>query len=345
MKILNLTESADWDIVAYQVLHLSIHFARKGHNVLVLCPENTRLFAECSKSKVNVKPLSLFNKLGLLKSKFDIVNIYCPREIESFLIRRMAQRNRVLITEVKMGNSHLPKFKNLEPVITCFMASCPSIKENLTQNQIDPHKIYVVPPCINMTRWESAMLVRPAMLAKRPYKIGTITMDKTLHEQEFFLKVAQKVINRIPNTDFLIIGIHDDSIRALARDLKISTKIQILGERTDIPEIMVMLHVFVKTSTTAGLSMSLIEAMASAVACVVPKIKGLSDFTMHEKNGVLVEPQNVDSTAAGIIYLLENPALMQTIARMGYEYVNSNMSLAVVSNFLMNIYEDILISK
>lgn len=345
MKILNLTESSDWDISAYQILHLSAHFAKKGHNVLVMCPENTRLFAECSKTRVSVKPLSLVNKLNLLKSKFDIVNIYCLRDLESFIIRRLAAKNKVVISEVKMGTSHLPKFKVLEPAITCFLASCPSIKENLIQHQIDPQKIYVVPPAINMTRWESAMLVKSAMLSKRPYKIGTITTDTTLKEQEFFLKVAQKVINRIPNTDFLIVGVGDNSIRMLARDLNISTKIQILGERNDIPEIMAILHIFVKTSMKPGLSMSLIEAKASGVACVVPKIKALSDFTVHDKNGILVEPQNVDSFAGGIIYLLENLPLMQTIARMGYEHVNNNMSLQVVSNFILNIYEDILISR
>jgi glycosyltransferase involved in cell wall biosynthesis len=126
----------------------------------------------------------------------------------------------------------------------------------------------------------------------------------------------------------------------MARDLNISHKVDVLYERNDIPEVMAMMHIFVKTSVRDGLSMALIEAQASGVACVLPRLRGLSDFTVHERNGLLVEPGNHDAYVQSIIHLIENPQLCHNISRMAFDHVNFNMSVPAVANLLERLYED-----
>ena len=217
--------------------------------------------------------------------------------------------------------------------------------ENLCGAGINHAGTFIVPPAINIGRWESAMLIKSAMFHKRPYKVGTISMDKTLKEQGFFLRMAKEVLKVLPDTHFMVVGSKDERLRTMARDLGISHKVDVLWERTDIPEIMAMLHIFVKAADHAGLSMSLIEAQASGVACVVPRVRGLSDCIIHERNGLLVEPGNVQSFASAITYLIANPSVCHTISKMAYDQVNFNMSVPVVNNLLFRLYEDVTAAK
>jgi glycosyltransferase involved in cell wall biosynthesis len=103
---------------------------------------------------------------------------------------------------------------------------------------------------------------------------------------------------------------------------------------------MAMLHIFVKVTDRPGLSMSLIEAQASGVACVVARVRGLSDSIMHERNGLLAAPGNIASFVRAITYLTENQSVCHTFSRMAYDQVNFNMSVPVVANLMCRLYED-----
>jgi glycosyltransferase involved in cell wall biosynthesis len=117
----------------------------------------------------------------------------------------------------------------------------------------------------------------------------------------------------------------------------------VLWDRTDMPEVMAMLHLFLKTSTRSGMSLSLIEAQASGVACVIPKVRGLADYIVNGRNGIAVEPGDVLSFAEAVVSLIENPTLCHTISRMAYDLVNFNMSMPVVTNLMQRLYEDALL--
>jgi len=184
------------------------------------------------------------------------------------------------------------------------------------------------------------MLIKPAMFQKRPYKVGTVSMDPTLREQELFLMMAREVLEVLPDTDFMLIGVKNEKLREFARSLDISHKVDILSERNDMPEVMAMMHIYAKTARRPGLSMSLIEAQASGVTCVIPRLKGLSDFTVNERNGVIVEPEDALALARAVIRLIGNPGVCHNMSKMAFDYVNNNMSVPVVANILLRLYED-----
>ena len=315
-----------------------------GHKASVLCPRGSRLYLECQKLKVRVLPLTLGAKLGFFEpGGWDIAHFYNPSDLNPLFLKKARASARVFITQIKLGNQKTyQKLAALEPYVDIFVGACNSVQEEFLRAGIDQRKTFLVPPCINIGRWESAMLIKPAMFQKRPYKVGTVSMDKSLKEQELFLTMAKHVLASLPDTHFMVIGLKDERIRDIARRLGISDKVDVLWERSDVPEIMAMMHIYAKTARRDGMSMSLIEAQASGVACVIPRLKGLSDFTVHDRNGLIVEPDNAASCAAAVTRLIEHPDLCHWMSKMAFDYVNNNMSLPVISNILLRLYEDAL---
>lgn len=345
MNILNVCESADWDMAAYQALYTALHFSRLKHNAAVLAPKNSPLYQECRKLKVDVRPLTFGAKFGLFEpGGWDVAHFYDPAGLNPLFLKNATASSRIFITQIKLGNPEsFEKLAALEPYVDIFVGACNSVQEEFLRAGIDQRKTFLVPPGINLGRWESAMLIKPAMFQKRPYRVGTISMDASLKEQELFLTMAGHVLRVMPDTNFMVVGLKDERIRAFARELGISHKVDVLWGRNDVPEIMAMMHIYAKTARREGMSMSLIEAQASGVACVIPRLRGLSDFTVHDRNGLIVEPDDAASCAGAVIRLIGNPEMCHKMSKMAFDYVNNNMSLPVVVNILLRLYEDALV--
>ncbi len=344
MNILNVCQGGDWDIVAYQALHTAARFLRLGHNAAVVCPRGSRLAQECAKLKVQVKPFTLGAKLGFFDAAgWDIVHFYDPENLNPMILKKIRPAGRIFVSRVKFGGPRtFERLAAAQPYVDRFLAACVSIQEDMLNSGIDRPKTFMVPPCLNIGRWESAMLIKPAMGQKRVYKVGTVSMDRTLREQELFLLMAKEVLEVQPETNFMVVGLREERLRQLARNLGISHKVDVLWERNDMPEVMAMMDVCAKTARREGMSMSLMEAQASGVACVVPRLRGLSDFTVHDHNGLIVEPEDILAYTRAVLRLIGDPQLCHRMAKEAFGYVNDNMSVPVVANLLVRLYEETL---
>ena len=342
MNILNICDSEDWDLVSYQVLHTAARFVKLGHRAAVICPKKSRLYSECEKLRIQVQPVTLGGKFGFFETGgWDIVHFYNPSTLNPLFLKKARASSRIFVTQLKLGNKRsFERLSTMDLYIDRFIAGCPSVQEEFYHVGIDQRRTFMVPPALNIGRWESAMLIKPAMFLRRPYRVGIVSMDPTFREQELFLLMAKEVLAVLPNTNFLVVGQKDDRARDMARKLDISHKVDVLWERGDMPEVMAMLHIFAKTSLREGLSMSLIEAQASGVTCVIPRLRGLSDFSVNDRNAVIVEPGDVLGYARAVVNLINNPPVCHTMSKMAFDYVSNNMSLPVVCNLLLRLYEE-----
>ena len=187
------------------------------------------------------------------------------------------------------------------------------------------------------------MRVKSMMFKARPYQIISVSMDKSLKEQTFFLKIAKRIMEVFPeDVLFTLLGNTSAKLRDIAREMQVSSKVNILANRKDVPELMAIAHVFVKTTFIDSLSLSVIEAQASGIPCIIPRLKGLSDFTLDGKNGILVEPGNINSYANAIIKILKDSKLTSEISKFAFDYIDNNMATDISANLLSSVYEDVL---
>lgn len=120
-------------------------------------------------------------------------------------------------------------------------------------------------------------------------------------------KVIIQALGKINNSDihYVIAGQGNkyDELRILAK--KQGVNLHLLGYRTDVCELYNMADVFVFPSFREGLSVSLMEAMASGLPCVVSEIRGNVDL-IDQNGGYLCEPSDYESFSIAIRNIINN---------------------------------------
>lgn len=357
MNIVKVTEASDWDAGINQVLLMSKELSRRGHKVTVVCPAKSVLDLLCAKEKIPVRNLRIISDVNMLaatrlagiliREKAEIVHAYHPKAHAVSLVSGYFNFRRPLLVVSRremqpLSTNLVSGAKYGSAGVSAYVTPCESSAEGLLAAGVEPARISVIPPAMEMTRWESAKLIRPSMIMTRPYRVGMVARSAAGRGQEIFLCAVEMVAKRVPNSEFLIVGRGNEQMRKLARNLEITMKVHILGERRDMPEIMALLHLFVAPSTSDGISFPLIEAQASGVPCIGTRVKGISDFIVNNETGLVVEPGDPRALADAIAHFLQNPPAAMAMAQKAYERVRANMALGVVADRLEKLYRELI---
>ena len=94
---------------------------------------------------------------------------------------------------------------------------------------------------------------------------------------------------------------------SLARQSLVENRVDFLGFRSDIQALFAQSSIFVLSSRYEGFGMVLIEAMSQGCACVACDYKGRQrEIIENESQGILCEPDNIESLATALKKLLDN---------------------------------------
>jgi glycosyltransferase involved in cell wall biosynthesis len=88
--------------------------------------------------------------------------------------------------------------------------------------------------------------------------------------------------------------------------------------------------------------MFLLEAMACGVPVVQPRRGGFTEIVETTGGGELVEPDDAESLAAGILRLQHDPALAKRLGQNGFENVREHYSVARMADRALEAYESML---
>jgi len=88
--------------------------------------------------------------------------------------------------------------------------------------------------------------------------------------------------------------------------------------------------------------MFLLEAMACGVPLVQPSRGAFTEIIQKTSSGLLVEPDDAESLAAGILRIYEDPALREKLGQSGFEKVREHYSVARMADRALEVYEDVL---
>lgn len=125
---------------------------------------------------------------------------------------------------------------------------------------------------------------RKKLGVEEEFVIGNVGRLHFQKNQEFLIDIFNEINKKVNNAKLLIIGQGEDfsKLKEKVKQLNLEDKIQFLGVRYDIPQLLQAMDAFVFPSVFEGLGLALIEAQASGVQVyaskdVIPSIVKMSD--------------------------------------------------------------------
>ena len=129
-----------------------------------------------------------------------------------------------------------------------------------------------------------------------------------------------------------------EELQAQARELGITDRVIFTGYRNDVSELYPAADAFFFPSFREGLSVALMEAMASGLPAIVGKIRGNTDLIDDGVEGVYM-PLTPEGAAEAIRKLYDDPALRSRLGEAAREKVR-RFSAPEVQRKMREIYRD-----
>ena len=112
-------------------------------------------------------------------------------------------------------------------------------------------------------------------------------------------------------------------------------------EYEDVPAVYGQADVFVSPTYAEGFSNTILEAMASGLACVSCRAVGVVDCLRDGENGLLSEPGDVAGLTASLRRVIADRALLGRLAASGLEECRRVYSWAAVGRRIMDVYAQV----
>ena len=190
------------------------------------------------------------------------------------------------------------------------------------------------------------------IVAKEDYTLGSpirIVFVGRLHEQkgvDTLLNAFQLLLESYAQRSLSLQLIGDGPLRnelvTLAERLGVMPHVDFVGLSDQVMAYLHQADLFVLPSRAEGISNALLEAMACALPVVVSQIPGNTDVVEHEKNGLLVPPDDAEALAASIASLLERHDLRKSLGTNARQVVNERYSLDSVADQYISLYHEML---
>jgi len=137
-------------------------------------------------------------------------------------------------------------------------------------------------------------------------------------------------------------GPQEQQLREMVERLGISDRAHFAGEVSDVPAYLARSDIFCLPSRAEGISNALLEAMASGLPCITTDIAGNNAVIQHERNGILVAPDDEVALAEGIRRLANHSDLRERLGRAARRTVRDHFDITHVAKQYIGLYEKLL---
>ena len=161
-----------------------------------------------------------------------------------------------------------------------------------------------------------------------------------------FVAAAQLLKQRGVNAKFWLVGDPDPGNPATITNTEMKSwqqegSVELLGRRSDIPDIFAQSHIVVLPSYREGLPKVLVEAAACGRAVVTTDVPGCRDAIEPGITGVLVPPRNAVALADAIERLLNDPDQMKKMGEAGRQLAEREFAIEKIVAEHLRIYREL----
>ena len=152
------------------------------------------------------------------------------------------------------------------------------------------------------------------------------------------LEVFDRLADHLPDVHLAVAGREGNDtarLQAAHRAMRHGDRVHLLGQRSDVPELLANADVVVCSSKREGAAGALIETMAAGVPVVTVELDGLEGVVVDDLNGLVVPRSQL---GAGLERVLGDAALSARLGSGGRAFYEEHYSLDAAAARLADTY-------
>lgn len=171
---------------------------------------------------------------------------------------------------------------------------------------------------------------------------------KPLKGHAFLFHALSDIFQRVPNFRLLVVGDGPQrkDLEAQAEHLGIASRILFTGTRDDVQALLRISDIFILPSVEReGVSMAIIEAMASGLPVVSTLLGGIPEVVENGSSGYLVPPGDRHALSEVLTALMENSDLRNKMGEKGKEIHRRAFTRSRMVQNIEDLYDHLLNRK
>lgn len=366
MNILNVTTMVGirgGDMQMYTVYNLLKEY--DDMNQFILCPENADLAKMCERDHAQYYTYKkdrfrVFNTISAIikicrREKIDVLHIHDSTALNYALIAlKFLPSSIKLILSRKRNNrikdKFLNRYKYSHPRIIKIVSVSKAVEAIFDNIIHDKERLLTIYDAIDVSKYaakKNLNLIHEEFKLSADTKIVGNIAGLTNQKDIFtFIDTAKKVLDKLHGTlpvKFVVAGngVLMDDLMAYIKELGLQEDVFLLGFRSNAADLLPEFDVFLMSSITEGLPLTIYEAFAAQIPVVSTDAGGIREVLIHEKTGLMTRIKDSEALSDNVIRILKDDALKETIVKNAYKTVTDNHDLTTMKENYHNFFKSL----
>ena len=127
----------------------------------------------------------------------------------------------------------------------------------------------------------------------------------------------------------------------IGKDLKVSSYVEFLGVRQDIPRLLRSADLFWMTSRGEGFGLVIAEAFLSGVPVIATNVKGVRCLVKNRRTGLLVPSDDHSALAQATIRLWQDYSLQKSLSTTALKLATEEYDGKLMTERYLDIYAQV----
>ena len=179
------------------------------------------------------------------------------------------------------------------------------------------------------------------------FVIGTIKPLEAIYNIDKVIRVFAIIHPKNPETELMIVGdgSEKENLLSLVKQLNLENSVKFTGrvKFSETPNYFNQLNCLVNISQYESFGVSVVEAMACKVPVIVSNTGGLKEVVVSNEMGFLVDPGNIEQTAAAIEKMINDKPHVDSIVEKAYASAKERFDWNVNLKQQIVVYQNLLV--
>jgi glycosyltransferase involved in cell wall biosynthesis len=178
-------------------------------------------------------------------------------------------------------------------------------------------------------------------LPDHAFVVGTVARLDPVKDLGASIEAVARARASVPGVVLAIVGEGGERgrLEATAAQLGVSDRVRFLGRRDDARRLLPALDVYVNSSISEGISLTILEAMAASVPVVATRVGGTPEIVTDGQSGLLVPARRPSALSAALQRFASEPDLRRQLGAEGRATVEQRFTIDGMVDRYAEVYE------